>query len=550
MRIIPLGGTTSVSKNMYVYEHGDSIFIVDCGIGFPDSTDYGVDLVIPDFKYILENRHKVKGLLITHGHEDHFGAVPFLLNELKIPVYSTKLVLGFIRNKLNDFGIKDGIDFRPFDADSILEIGPFKIVPFSINHSVPNSLGFAIRTLDGLIIHVSDFKFDWTPVMDRPFDIGKLADLCKGGVDLLLSDCLGSTSQGYTESERYIEDTFNELLSKAEGQVIITTMSSNISRVYQAIRASLKHNRKVAISGRSIEQNIEVARNLGLLDFPKEIFVPLERVSRYPQDKITYLVAGSYGQNNSSLYRIASETHKQIKLEKGAMVIFSADPNPPGVLEAVNYVIDRLTLLGADVLYSAIQENLHVSGHGSIGDISMLAAIVKPKAFMPIGGTVKFMRAYKNLMSKMGFREEAVFELLDGESLVMEKGSVKKGGIVPVGNIYVDGAGIGDVGSVVLRDRQELADSGIVVVVLPYKRSKRRFGENIEIVSRGFVYVKESKKLISEMEGRVRKVLKAFRASKEADIPIIKGRIEKEISKFIFKETQREPIIVIAVLNI
>lgn len=547
LKIIPLGGTTNVNKNMYVYEHGEDIIIVDCGVGFPDSSDYGVDLVIPDFSYVLKNKHKVRALLITHGHEDHFGAVPFLLNELNVPVYATKLVVGFIQNKLNDYGVKNA-RLITIDKNTPLNIGPFKIMPIPVNHSVPDSVGFSIETDDGIVVHISDFKFDWTPVMDQPFDVSRLAKIADRGIDILLSDSLGSTSKGYTESERYVEDTFNELISKAKDQIFITTMSSNISRIQQAITSSLRFGRKVVISGRSIEQNLDAATRLGYLNFPNDTFIKEQDSQKLPQNKLTYIVAGSYGQTNSALYRVAIEKHKYIKLEKGATVIFSADPNPPGVLEPVNYVIDRLTLLGAEVLYSEIQDNLHVSGHGSRGDISMLAALAHPKNLVPIGGTVKFMRAYKNLMVDMGFKKESIFELLDGESIVLNKKSVSRGEKIYVGNVYVDGSGIGDVGSIVLRDRQELAESGMLVIAIPYKRDKNSFGDKIAIASRGFVYVKESKKLMNEIENKVRAKLRSY--NKPKDFIKIKADIERDIAKFIYKETERNPVVLVVTLEV
>ncbi|MFH1565998.1 MAG: ribonuclease J [bacterium] len=547
LKIIPLGGTTNVTKNIYVYEYGEDIIIVDCGVGFPDSSDYGVDLVIPDFSYILKNKHKVRALLVTHGHEDHFGAVPFLLNELNIPVYATKLVLGFIQNKLNDHGIKNA-KLITIDRKSPFEIGPFKITPISVNHSVPDSVAFAIETNEGVVLHVSDFKFDWTPVMDPPFDVFKLTQIADKGIDLLLSDSLGSTSKGYTESERYIEQTFNELMSKAKAQVFITTMSSNISRIQQAINASLKFGRKVVISGRSIEQNLEVATKLGYLSFPENTFVKDQDAKNFARDKLTHIVAGSYGQTNSALYRMAMDKHRFIKIEKDATVIFSADPNPPGVLELVNFVIDKLTLIGAEVLYSEIQDSLHVSGHGSRGDLSMLAVLAHPKYLVPIGGTVKFMRAYVNLMTNMGFSKDTIFELLDGESIFLKDKKVFRGEKVYVGNIYVDGSGIGDVGSIVLRDRQELADSGMMVIAIPYKREKKVFGDKIAIVSRGFVYVKEAKHLIREIENRVRSKLRTNISSK--DIIRVKADIEKDVAKFIYKETERNPIVLVITVEV
>lgn len=417
LRFIPLGGTESVHKNMHVYEHDDDILIVDCGLDFPEpNTEEG--LIIPDISYLLEKREKIRGILITHGHEDHFGALPYILPRLNVPVYTTRLVSGFIESSLKEFRLEGKVRLNIFDPEKdILSLGCFKVIPFRVNHSVPDSVGFVLDTPAGRIFHVSDFKFDWTPVMDTPFDVSKVACLSRKGALALCSDCLGVNKEGYTRSEKDIEKTFMLFLSQAENQVFITTVSSNISRIKQAIDASRCFGRKVALLGRSIEQKVKIAQALGYLKVSPKDLLSRKEAKRFPSKRITYIVAGSYGQPGSALWRITNDEYPAVSLKKQALVIFSADPAPPGTKIQVDILIDQLIGKGANVHYYEIQENLHVSGHGSRGDLSLLARLVNPKYFIPIGGTVRHMRSYKGLIEEMGHDGSRVLELPEGQIL-------------------------------------------------------------------------------------------------------------------------------------
>lgn len=548
VKVITLGGTTTVTKNMTVYECGNDIIVVDCGFGFPDSEMLGVDVILPDITYLLERKDKVKAIFITHGHEDHIGALPYVISDLNVPIYSTRLVNGLISVKLKEKNLLNGVSLKIINPDlnESVNVGPFTVDYFRVNHSVPDSCGISIKTPQGTIFHCADFKFDWTPVLDKPIDVAKMSKLASGGVTLLLSDCLGSTTDGYSRSERSIEDTFNELLDKAkDNQVFITTISSNVSRMNQAISAAVKHGRKIVFSGRSIEQTVEVSRRLGYLQFDQSVFVPQSKATKLKQSELLYIIAGSYGQPDSAISRVSKGEHNDIDLEDGAWVIFSADPNPPGVRDKVDALIDRLTLKNVVVIYSEIQENLHVSGHGLSGDLRLMAALSSAKYFMPIGGTVKHMRAYSNMLSEMGIKKENVFELLEGDSLAISSGNVKRGEHVNVSNVFVDGSIVGDVGQKVIEDRNALATDGIVVVVVPLDKNGKL--GNVDIVTRGFVYVKESKNLISDATNVIRNTVDQHR--KELNNKnLIKSLIERSLSKFFYKQTGREPLILVSIV--
>lgn len=548
LKIITLGGTETVTKNMTVYECGEDIIVVDCGFGFPDSEVHGVNVVIPDMTYLVENSHRIRGLFITHGHEDHIGAVPFLLKQLKVPIFANKLVQGFIREKMKDKdtkGLLEGVSFTLFSPETQeLTLGCFKLSAFRVNHSVPSSHGIALRTPQGLVLHMADYKIDWTPVLDKPIDIARISALGQEGVLCLLSDCLGATTEGYSKSESSLNHTFTDLLDEAVGrQVFITTISSNISRMYQIMNAALLKGRKIVLGGRSIEQSVSVARSLGYLPFADDLFVKESAAANYDQKNLLYIIAGCYGQRGSALDRVARGEHDSFALEKDAMVVFSADPNPPGVAEAVERVMDALTLSGAEVIYGKIQDNLHVSGHGPKGDLMTIASIVKPKYFIPIGGTATKARAYTNMVGSLGVNSSRVFELLEGASVLFEDGSAKLGDKIETNPVFINATGGEEVDPVVLRDRDALSNDGVFVVVVPIIKSANKFGK-AEVVTRGFVYVKESKALIGRSVDIVNKLLDKSK-DKVGDFAQFRGKIENEVERFLYKETKRRPMVIV-----
>lgn len=550
LKIITMSGTESVTKNMTVYECGDDIIIVDCGVGFPDSEMFGVDVVIPDMSYLVENANRVRGLFITHGHEDHIGAIPFLLQQINVPIYANKLVQGFIAKKLEEKQYKslnEGLSFHLITPETPeVTVGKFKISAFRVNHSVPSSMGYAIRTPQGLIMHMADYKLDWTPVLDKPIDMARIAQLGEEGVLCLLSDCLGATTEGFSKSESTLNNTFTDLFEEAhDRQILVTTISSNISRMYQIINSAIKHNRKIVLGGRSINQNVGVARSLGFLSFDDDVFVNEPDSSKHLQKELVYLVAGCYGQQGSALDRLARGEHSDIILEDNAMVIFSADPNPPGVAQDVERLMDTLTLGGAEVIYSKIQDNLHVSGHGTKGDLTTIAAITKPKYFIPIGGTVTKARAYRNMVGALGVGKNRVFELLEGESVVFDNaGNAQRGERLDLKPVFIDGSSVGGIGPVVIKDREQLSSDGVFVVVVPLTKDDKKLAGSVEVITRGFIYVKESKALIGRARDLVNKILDKNKDS-PGDWNTLKRKIENEVNKFLYKETRRNPMIIV-----
>lgn len=548
LRFIPISGTTSVTQNMYVYESDSDIVVVDCGVGFPEEAAYGIDLVIPDFSYLLKNKNKVKGVLISHGHEDHIGALPFLYQEMKVPIYATRLVAGFIEDKFLDYGIR-GVRVNVFDpGKDIIKLGSFSVEAFRVSHSVPDGVGYSITAPAGKFFHVPDYKFDWTPVDQKPFDIGRAALLAKDGVLALASDALGSTSPGYTDSELDIEKRMELIVEEAKGRVFFTTISSNISRMQQVIRVAQLLGRKVVFIGRSTERKAEIAKKLGHLNVPQNLVVSPKEAEKMPDPKVLYIISGSYGQSDSALTRAALGEHPFLKVKKGDVVIFSADPAPPGTEQSVNYVIDQLIKSGAEVHYYDTQEDLHVSGHGSQKEIEMLFALVKPKYLMPIGGTVRHMRAYTALAQKMGWQKEQVFELDPGEVVEFSGGQAKQAEKIPVQEVMVDGLGVGDVGNVVLRDRKNLAKEGIVVAVLQIDKNTGKLFDKPDLISRGFVFAKEQQDFLNragnELKNRIQK------HSHKGD-----GRHAREITidfleHFFFEQTGRRPMVLPVVVEV
>ena len=544
LKFIAISGTTDVTENCYVYEYGDEMIVVDCGVGFPEPEMYGVDLVLPDFTYIKNNRNKLKGILVTHGHEDHLGALPFLLEDMKAPIYATKLVAGFIEDKFADYGVKD-IRVNVFDPEKdVLSLGSFKVTPFRTSHSVPDGVGFAIDTPEGKLFHIPDYKFDWTPVDNKPFDVAKLAILASSGALALASDALGSTTPGYTKSERNIERRIEGISRKARGAIFLTTISSNISRMQQTINVAQRLGRKVAFIGRSIQRKAEIAKKLGYLHYPNNLIV---NPKKGQGKNLIYIISGSYGQPGSALYRLALGEHEFLTIEESDVVIFSSDPAPPGSKTNVDFVVDRLIEAGITVHYYDLQENLHVSGHGSQEDIRMLFGLVKPKYFMPIGGTIRHMRAYSHIAQAMGAKRDHIFELTAGQVVEFSGGNAKISGKVPSKQVLVDGIGVGDVGSVVLRDRHTLSKDGVVIVLSQIDKSSARMAAEPEIISRGFVFEKKHKDLL----GEAARELRAFLDKKvKADEKTVKNASIEFLEGFFFEKTGRRPMILPVVVEV
>lgn len=540
LKFIGLSGTTGVTENLYVYEYGDEMIIVDCGVGFPDSDMFGIDLVIPDFSYIKKNKHKLKAIVITHGHEDHIGALPFLLKDISAPIYCTELVSEFIKDKFEDHAIEN-YSLKVFSPEKdILTIGSFKITPFRVAHSIPDGVGFCIETPVGKVFHVADYKFDWTPVVGHPFDITKAAVLASDGVLLLVSDSLGSMSPGFTESEAAIEGQIDSIARNVKGKLFFTTISSNISRIQQALNVAERNGRKVAFIGYSIDRKARIAKNLGLITYKKNLVVSPKKLRSLPYNERMYIIAGGYGQMGSSLYRVAMDEHKQVDVQKGDVVIFSSDPAPPGTKESVDVLVDKLFELGVEVHYYDTQEDLHVSGHGSQEDIKTLFGIVRPKYYIPVGGTVRHNRGYKKIAVSMGASEDDVIELSPGEVVEFEDGKAQRAGKVSARTVLVDGLGVGDVGNAVLRDRQVLSQDGIVFVHLQIDKENKKLQTKPDLISRGFVFEKVSKDLLNQA---AQSLETKINSKQSVDKRMAQAISSEFLDNFFFKKTGRRPMI-------
>lgn len=547
LKIIPLGGVGDVTKNMYVYEYGDDIIIVDCGVGFPDDAMPGVDLVIPDISYLRGKANKIRGIIITHGHEDHIGGLAYIWPQIQVPIYTQRLTAGFIRAKFTEHNLsKDKI--IEVKIDQKLDLGSFKVSFYQVSHSVPDSTGIVIRTPQGLIIHQADFKIDWTPVSGQVTDVGTVARLGNEGVLLLLIDCLRVEKPGFNKSEKSIEDSFEKAALETPGKLLITMTSSNVSRMQQAINVASKLGRKVAVVGRSFENNFQVARDLGYLSVPPGLIVASDAMSSFAPNKLLVLIAGAQGQSDSSLVRAANEEHRQVKLKEGDSVVFSADPIP-STESAQNALIDSLSRLGLNVYYSAVSSDLHVSGHAALEEIRLMVNLIKPKFLFPIGGTFRHMKAFSKMAVDMGYDRKQVLDAEDGDILEIKNETIKLTGKVDVQNVYVDGLGIGDIGHVVLRDRQKMSEEGVVVVVVSVDQHTGQPVSPVDIISRGFVFEEMAKELLEEAKTVVKDSLQKH-IHKATDWRFIRKIIEDSLDKFLYQVTERRPLILTVVVEV
>ena len=547
LKLIPLGGVGDVTKNMYVYEYGNDIVIVDCGVGFPDEGMPGVDLVIPDISYLRDKKDKIRGILITHGHEDHIGSLPYLWPELQVPIYTQKLTAGFIKAKFTEHNLEKN-KIIEVKIDQKLELGVFKVSFYQVSHSVPDSTGIVLKTPIGTIIHQADFKIDWTPVSNQVTDVGAVANLGREGVLLMLIDCLRVEKPGFNKSEKTIEATFEKAALETSGKLLITMTSSNISRMQQAINVAYRLKRKVAVVGRSFEKNFQVARDLGYLHIPPGIIIAPDAINSFHASKVLILIAGSQGQSDSSLARVANEDHKLVKLKNGDSVIFSADPIP-STESAQNALIDSLSRLGVHVYYSAVNDNLHISGHAALEELRLMINLAKPQFLFPIGGTFKHIKAFSKMAQTLGFKKEQVVDVESGDILEITKDRIKLAGRVEVQNVYVDGLGIGDVGHVILRDRQKMSEEGIVVVVVSVDARSGKLTSDVDIISRGFVFEEMAQEILDAAKAVVKDAL-IEHSHKSADWRFLRKVIEDGLGKYFYETTERRPLVLPVVVEV
>lgn len=543
--ITSLGGFGEVTRNMYAYETDTDILLVDCGIGFPTEEMLGVDLLIPDAGYLRDKREKIRGMILTHGHEDHIGGLPYVLPQLpEFPIYAARLTAALAQDKLQDYNINRKIQVISSDAN--IRIGQFEISFARVSHSIPDTFHLIIKSPAGIVYHGADFKFDFTPIDGKQPELGKIAQAGNLGIKLLISDSLGSERQGATRSEKTLDEMFEREISNCNGKFIVTTMSSSISRLQQAITASLKHGRKIFISGRSIEKNVTIAQKLGYLDLNPRDVVPLKELRKYKDNQVTILVAGSQGQTGSALQRIAIGDHSFINLKPGDHVLFSSD-YIPGSETAIHSVIDALYQRGATVTYANIKDDLHVSGHGSRHDLMMLINLTHPQYFIPIGGTYRHMVHYALLVESMGYdRDHVIFP--EGRTVIVDAQGVRLGDNAGIRNVMVDGLGVGDVGSVVLRDRQVLAEEGIVVVLIQIDSETKRLAEEPDIITRGLIYAKPNSQILLDAKNYLASLLN--KRKNISDWHQAKQQTMDILERYFAEKLQRHPMILPVIIEV
>lgn len=549
IKIIPLGGLGEIGKNITLYEYDGDMFLVDCGMSFPDEDTPGVDIVIPDFTYVLENKDKIKGLVVTHGHEDHIGAIPYLLRNFNLPIYATRLTMGLIEGKLKEHKLLSGAKLNVVSPGEKVTLGKFTVEFIHVNHSIPDAVGFAITCGAGTVVQTGDFKIDTTPIDDYVIDIARFAELGKKGVLALLSDSTNAERPGFTPSEKLVGESFSNLFKKAEGhRIIVATFSSNIHRIQQIIDEAARCDRKVVISGRSMQNVVNVAAELGYLKVPDGILVELEALRNYKPDELVIITTGSQGEPLSALHRIAFSEHRQIELIPGDVIIISATPIP-GNEKLVGKVINELMRRGANVVYEKMYD-VHVSGHACQEELKLMMSIVKPKYFIPVHGEQKHLYKHSVLAGNMGIPKDNIVIPINGEVIELTKRSIKYTQTVTAGRVLVDGFGVGDVGSIVLRDRKHLAEDGIIVVNVAIDSVTREVVSGPDVVSRGFVYVKESEELMNELNEVVCDVLEKCYVTNVRDWNAIKTKIKDSVAKFLFSRTHRSPMILPVIMEV
>ena len=541
IKIIPLGGLGEIGKNMTAYECGTDIIVVDCGLGFPDEQMYGIDIVIPDISYLKANADRVSGIILTHGHEDHIGAIPYVMNELDVPIYATPLTAALVELKLEEHDLLYNTQIFTKKAGDVFRLGCFSIEFINVNHSIADAVALAIKTPLGTIVHTGDFKIDVTPVQGKMIDLPRLGQLGNEGVLALLSDSTNVEKPGHSASERKVGETFDMLFKYCDQRIIITTFASNVHRLQQIIDVAAKYKRKVGITGRSMENILRVASVLGYLNIPEDTMVDINHINKLPKNKVVIISTGSQGETMSALYRMAFSEHRQINIEAGDRVIISASAIP-GNENMISKVIDELFHKGAEVIYDRNTE-LHVSGHASQEEQKMMLALVKPKYFIPVHGEYRMLVKHAELGKFMGVPAKNVVIGENGKVIEISKKSIKLNGTVQSGAVMVDGMGVGDVGSVVMRDRHRLAEDGMVVIVVTMSSWDNAMLAEPEILTRGFVYVKEAESMIEELKRVTKETVMTCEENGVNDWASIKSRIKSNVSSYLYKTTKRSPMI-------
>ena len=549
LKIIPLGGLHEVGKNITVFEYDDEIIVVDCGLSFPEDDMLGVDLVIPDITYLKRNEEKIKGLIITHGHEDHIGSVPYLLKQIDIPVYAPKLAMGLIRNKLEEHRILRSSTLIEVTQGQKIKFGKYFEVEFiRSTHSIPDSVMLAIKTPVGTILHTGDFKVDYTPIDGKIMDLGRIAELGNEGILALMSDSTNAERKGFTMSESSIGPVFDELFDGCTKRIVVATFASNVHRVQQIVSSAVKYYRKIAICGRSMINMITTAKELGYIDCPDDIFIDIDTMSTYNDEQLVIITTGSQGETMSALTRMAAGDHRKVKITPNDLVIISANPIP-GNEKSVSKVIDDLMQIGAEVVYSALAD-VHVSGHACQEEQKLIFALSKPKFFIPVHGEYRQLKAHAETAQLMGIPAKNIVMMENGRVVELDENEMKLGGMVPNGRVLVDGLGVGDVGNIVLRDRQHLSQDGLIVIVLTMDSSTGEVVAGPDVISRGFVYVRESENLMDDVKNVVRHEIRKCEEKGIRDWATIKSTVRENLRDYIFTKTKRNPMIIPIIMEV
>ena len=549
LKIIPLGGLHEIGKNITVFEYEDEILVVDCGISFPEDDMLGVDLVIPDVTYLVKNQEKIKGMVITHGHEDHIGGIPYFLKQINVPIYATRLTAGLISNKLEEHKLLRSTDMHIVNQGDTIKLGQnFKVEFIRSSHSIPDSVMLAITTPAGTVLHTGDFKVDYTPIDGQIMDFGRIAELGQQGILALMADSTNAERRGFTMSESSVGEVFEKLFLNCTKRIVVATFASNVHRIQQIVNSAVKYGRKIAVCGRSMINMISTAVELGYIDCPENLFIDIDMIGSYTDDQLVIITTGSQGEPMSALTRMAAGDHRKVKITPNDLIIISATPIP-GNEKYVSKVIDDLMQLGAEVVYSALAD-VHVSGHACQEEQKLILALAKPKYFIPVHGEYRQLRAHQETAELMGIDKDNIFMLTNGRVLEMNEEEAKFNGSVPSGRVLVDGLGVGDVGNIVLRDRQHLAQDGLIVIVLTMDSQTGEVVAGPDVISRGFVYVRESENLMDDVKSVVRHEVAKCEERGVRDWSTIKSTVKENLRDYLFIKTKRNPMIIPIIMEV